>query len=266
MSQLFTFDFTGWTDVETTKEWCKENCKKWVFQLEECPTTLRLHCQGRVSLKEKTRESTLKKRCPPWLHVSATSNNNKDNEFYVTKVATRKGGPWTDRDIEVPWDVAEIRVMKPWQNSILELLQDKRNIRKIDIVIDTVGGIGKTTLVRFLGVYKMAMQIPFINDNKDLMRMVMDMPKMGAYTVDMPRALKKDKLIGIYSAIETVKGGYAYDDRYSFKYEYFAPPNVVVFTNQVPELKYYTADRWRLWYVDRETEELKVFVPPKDDD
>lgn len=251
MNAVCGYDFTAFCDtLDEIKELCKTLCKKWIFQQEKGEKTGKLHYQGRVSLKTKTRLLTLQKKSPNWIRWSITSNANVDNDFYVTKDETRVDGPWSDKDVEIyiPWDVRDI-TLRPWQASLFELMQDNRNVRKVDVIVDTVGNKGKTVFTRYCGVHGYAMQIPFINDNKDLMRLVMDMPKTGNYIIDMPRALKKDKLLGIYSAIETIKGGYAYDDRYTFKHEYFDPPNVIVFTNEIPEEGYFTFDRWRMWEI-----------------
>jgi len=60
----------------------------------------------------------------------------------------------------------------------------------------------------------------------------------------------------LWSAIETIKGGYAYDDRYSFKEKFFDPPRVIVYTNELnSETKsLLTPDRWRVWETDSKME------------
>lgn len=77
----------------------------------------------------------------------------------------------------------------------------------------------------------------------------MDMPKFGMYIIDLPRAVKKEHQREMWAALETVKGGYAYDDRFHFKYEWFDSPKIWVFTNQLPDLEYQSLDRWKLWTV-----------------
>ncbi len=65
----------------------------------------------------------------------------------------------------------------------------------------------------------------------------------------MPRAIDKEKLNSLYSAIETIKDGYAYDDRYSFKEKVFDCPCIWVFTNVIPESHFFTDDRWKFYTV-----------------
>jgi hypothetical protein len=95
--------------------------------------------------------------------------------------------------------------------------------RNVDVIVDREGGKGKSIVVRYLGVYGKAKKIPFANDFKDVMRMVMDMPTHECYFIDIPMAIGKERLYQLYGAIEEIKGGYAYDDRYSFKDKYFDP-------------------------------------------
>lgn len=83
-----------------------------------------------------------------------------------------------------------------------------------------------------------------------MMRMVMDTKKMRIYIIDLPRAMKKEHLFQFFSGIETLKDGYAYDDRYKFKEEYFDSPNIWVFMNIIPEESYLSTDRWKIWRID----------------
>jgi hypothetical protein len=78
----------------------------------------------------------------------------------------------------------------------------------------------------------------------------------------MPRAIKKDRLYGFYSAIETIKDGYAYDDRYKFKEKVFDCPNIWIFSNILPNSKLLSSDRWRIWEVDNN----KVLIPYTEQD
>lgn len=224
----------------------KNNCKKWTFQLEVGESGYE-HWQGRFSLKVKQRLLSAKKPWPPEAHLSVTSSANHGNTFYVTKEETRVDGPWSDTDEEIfiPWDVQLMNELKPWQANINEFA-DIRELRRIHVIVNTEGNIGKTSLCRWLMVHGRGRALPFCNDYRDILRMVCDMPVSKLYLIDMPRAICKEKLFQFWSAIESIKGGYAYDDRYKFRDRIFDPPQVVVFTNSVPDLGLLSADRWDL--------------------
>lgn len=251
------------TDV--LKKFLKTRCKKWVFQKEQGEGGY-VHYQGRFSLIKRLREKpvidwlmTLKEKYPTIsFYVGRTVTANLKKEFYMTKEETRVEGPWRDTDEEVeeiplPKQLSEVVEKEDfkwyeWQQDVIESFQ-KFEPRKVNVIVDPIGNIGKSILKTYLGCKKIAMTIPLINDYKDLMRMVMDMPKVGGYIIDMPRAITKKNLKAVYAAIENVKDGYAFDDRYQFKYEYFNSPIVWVFTNAVPEIDLLSKDRWNLYKI-----------------
>lgn len=250
MSAVCCYDFTSFEDdVERVKNWCIKYCKKWCFQKEECPTSGRAHFQGRISLKVKKRINELNKDdCK--FHFTITSTENRNNNFYVTKEDTRIEGPWSNEDevVYIPRQIREITNLYSWQEHIINNAS-VWDTRTINVIVDTEGNIGKSTLVNYMRAHRLGRRIPPVNDFKDLMRMVMDMPTSNLYLIDMPRSMSKSGLLGLYSAIEEVKNGYAFDDRYHFKEKIFDCPNIWIFTNVVPDKNLLSLDRWNLWNI-----------------
>ncbi|AXQ65729.1 MAG: putative viral replication protein [Cressdnaviricota sp.] len=237
--------------------------KKYCFQLEQGDSGY-LHYQGRISLIKKRRLNELKKLIPELLqkiHLTPSSNNSREDEcFYTAKLDTRLEGPWKDTDpkpIYIPRQIREIVNLYPWQKDLIERTTEW-DTRNINIIYDNGGNIGKSTLTTYMGVHQLGRQLPYCNDYKDILRMVMDMPVAQTYLIDMPRAISKERLFQMYSAIETVKSGYAYDDRYHFKDKYFDCPNIWVFTNEIPDSNLLSIDRWRYWTIIEK--ELKVYT------
>jgi Putative viral replication protein len=247
------WDFTvgaEFTSQEALRALLKNHGKKWAFQLEEGSNSGYKHYQGRVSLQTKMRLKQVKVVFGiNEIHWSVTSNANRDNLFYVTKENTRIEGPWKDTDV-VEYIPRQIRgiTLKPWQQAIVESAKEW-DTRHINIIHDTQGNIGKTTIKTYVRAHGIGRFIPFVNDYKDMMRIIMDCPKMPLYIIDIPRAIQKDRLFQFYAGIETLKDGYAYDDRYHFKDELFDCPVIWVFTNVRPEQSMLSADRWRFWGV-----------------
>lgn len=243
---LAVWDFTLGTKFmrqEALVEWLQKNCKKWAFQQEKGEKTGYDHFQGRVSLIKKDRMPI---KPVPEISWSPTSLKNRDNEFYVLKENTRVDGPWTDRNMRyIPRQVRNIELW-PWQQQIAD--DTTFDTRHINLVIDKQGCKGKSTLATYLGSRNKARQIPIMESFKDIMRMVLCMPKSNLYLIDFPRALNKNGS-SFWGAIEKVKDGYAYDDRYAFKEEYFDCPNIWVFTNNVPDLDHMTRGRWKFWVI-----------------
>lgn len=255
-NQVRWYDFTIHQyeeDLQEIIKKLKKSCSEWKFQEERAPTTDKLHLQGRMKLTGKgLRLSTCVKRFPGW-HLSQTCNTNIDSWDYVIKSETRVRGPYSSLDVgisELPHNLRDLKdKFKSWQKSILEISKIY-NDRSINFVIDTIGGIGKTHFVNYCDLTKLAQSIPNLPSSKDTMRAVFDLEVRPIYFFDLPRALCKTKMNEFYTALETIKGGVCYDDRYTFRKKIFAPPNIWVFTNKFPEdLSLLSADRWVFWEV-----------------
>lgn len=270
-----TYDFTLFDDISTqnVRVTLKKIAKKYCFQLEKGSETNRNHFQGRLSLKLKKRQSELIKLLQSdWskFHISITSNENRDNHFYVCKDDTRIDGPFTDtNEIFIPLDIENVKQLRPWQDSLIKMLKTYEE-RTVDIIFDKNGNIGKTTLTRYMMLYEDAEMLPFCNDYKDIMRMAYDIGPKKVYLIDMPRAINKEKLFQFFAGIETLKSGYCYDDRYKFNRRLFNRPRICVFTNVEPDMSLLSKDMWKLWTVkDNQLIDYNITEPigiPEDSD
>lgn len=227
-------------------------CSRWVFQLERGDETGYLHYQGRCSLKAGRNQ----KDVASWLGCGfsqvSPEHETESNDFYLVKEETRVDGPWSDKDCKkapVPWDLKVITEWKPWQMSLFESFKEKDD-RIINVLIDEVGGIGKTKVFKKALYEGWIGMVPAIGDAKDIVQAVCSMGPKDAYVVDLPRCGESDQhMRSIYKAIEMVKNGVVLDYRYSFKQLIMGSPVIWVFTNLVPNMDHLSADRWRLWSV-----------------
>lgn len=254
----------------------KGYCKDGKFSLELGTESNYVHYQGRISLIKKMRLSELKKTFKDdeslkGIHFSVTSNavHKDDDMSYVTKDVTRLIGPWSlkDKDDEqfISKEIRELKELYSWQKKIIELskIHDSRHI---NLIIDPIiGNKGKSFLVEYMRCYGLACSIPYANDYDTLMRRVYCMETNTCYLFDIPRAINKDRLNQLYAALETIKGGEAHDDRYSFKAKYFEKPNIFVFTNTIPDFNCLSPDRWILWHIDDSLElaQYEIILPQK---
>lgn len=274
MKQLYCWDFTlhcnelyTKDDYMTVRAHISEIAKSGNFQLEEGEKTGKLHYQGRISLKKKRRKTEIIKLATDeflkGIHWTPTSNENKGNFDYVTKQHTRVQGPWDikEKNRYIPRQIREIKTLRPFQQQIVDNV-GVWNTRHINIVYDEKGCNGKSVLKGYLRAYGLGRPLPPINDYRDMLRMVCDVPTAKLYLVDMPRAIKKNKLGGFYAAIETIKDGYAYDDRYTFTEKFFDSPNIWIFTNTLPEFTLMSKDRWITWSITEDTHELVKWEEP----
>jgi len=235
--------------IENLKEWLDKYCDKWVFQ-EELSESKYEHYQGRIHLKVKERASTLLKKIPKGGDFKPTSNKNTKNDFYVMKEDTRVRGPWSNTDQPTPYDIQILidEGLYKWQQQVIDLATEKKNIRIINIIVDRKGGKGKSSLRRYLEWNNLAEGLPLVNDFIEMVQMAYSLPST-CYIIDMPRSLKKDKLAGIFGGIEYIKGGDYFDKRYTMRKRKSDPPNVIVFTNEYPNANYLSIDRWKIWRI-----------------
>ena len=229
-------------------------CKHWAFQLEEGEGGYR-HWQCRISLGVKKRLSEMKLWCKAncdGAHCSITSTTSKDNAFYVLKDETRVAGPWKSTDPKGLYTQRRFQgkiTFNPWQVDFLGAISQTPDDRTINVIVETFGNKGKSFISMYCHTFGIGRRIPGQREARDIMRMVMDMPKSTCYIMDMPRATSKLAQEAIYAALEEIKNGYAYDDRYAFKEAMFEPPHIWIFTNSVPKSDLVSRDRWVYWKI-----------------
>lgn len=263
-STCCVWDFTLWVErhgikreLSQMKSFLNTIAKKWTFQLELSGENKLEHYQGRFSLKVGTRrpqvEQLFEKEFEGGFHTNKTAKINMNNTFYVMKEDTRISGPWSDTDPQETYHPRHIRKVEgnwyPWQKSIIADCE-KIDDDIINVVIDINGLNGKTSLVHYIDIIGLGLVVPPLNDYKQLMEYCMSFTPRRAYLIDMPRAIGKDHLYQFFSAIETIKGGFMFNTRYSGKRIFFDRPIVWIFTNQVPDMSLLSKSRWRLWYID----------------
>lgn len=260
------YDFTSFdVNIEKAKISLKTHCKEWVFQKEIAPSTGTPHLQGRFSLKTKERLTGARKKFPGW-HLSPTLKENVGTNFYVTKEETRAEGPWSSQDAEptyIPRQIKEIKELRQWQKKVI-WSADKWDPRSINVIVDKKGNSGKSVLSMYCAVHKIGERIPFANDFRDMMRMVMNLPTSKMYIFDIPRALDKKALRQFFGGIEEIKSGMAFDDRYEFKRKFFDSPTIWVFTNAQPEADWLSNDRWKFWEITDEQDLKEINPKPMD--
>lgn len=241
--------------------------KKWVFQLEECPTTGKHHYQGRGSLHKKKRQpelcGLLNRTSLRGMDVRESSNNSTQLEvFYALKYDTCLEGPWMDTKWTKPAYIPrQFRGLEdrlfPWQQAILDS-RHTFNDRTVNIVYDPTGCKGKSTIARLAQLHHNCLRLPPVGDHKQLLEAACDilMAKEnrvpGLAFVDLPRTLTLDpKKFGPFMiAIEEIKAGVVCDMRNHYKEWWFDSPQVWVFCNHLPHLQHMSKDRYRFHTID----------------
>lgn len=260
-------------------------CKKFVFQLEQGEQTNYLHFQGRVSLIKPTLKMTLLSQiqkllscsiedAPQYLSPTVKGVHKTQNFNYVLKDSTKKEGPWTEKDFK-PDDLKPVQyIPKQYQGIVDKLYPYQKTIidsrlvfdaRIVNVIYDPTGNNGKSTIASLCELLYGGIDVPPINDYKELMQLVCDEcmhtqnRSPSPIMIDMPRGMDKFKLAGIYTAIEQIKKGKLFDTRNRYKKYWIDSPQIWVFTNEYPELHFLSADRWKIWKIS-ETKELVAYT------
>lgn len=274
--QLSTYDFTIWCDKITDdkpsgfdcsalQQLLHQLCKRWVFQIEETQDGIR-HYQGRFSLKKKAYMHVFLKRYPVFKcgHLTPTQRGTHTaRDFnYVMKADSRVAGPFSDESYSDPGDYTPQVInflkhdMYPWQNTIMDYAT-QYNEREIALIYDHVGDIGKSVFQEYLVSTKKAMPIPPYRNMDDILQFAFCQPNFPCYMIDMPRGMKKDKLGEFYSGLETLKNGFVHDKRYKSQYRYMPRPQVIVFTNTLPQFDLMSTDRWVIFEMTKDKALIK---------
>ena len=279
--QLHFYDFTiPEVSFDTPEELCIELnkwFKKWCFQLEEGEDSGYRHFQGRGSLIKRKRFTHLKnseqfKTAFKGIHISPTSSEVHDkggiSSFsYVMKADTKVGPTYNDTEWQEPppmtqqlqtfLTAVEGTGLYPYQTELEQKFQ-RTDDRHITYIVDLVGNVGKTMFCEWMEYRRLCCGIPTMLNMEDIMQAVMCLPKSKAYVIDMPRALKKEKLYAFYSGLEELKNGRVYDKRYNFKVARFNRPQIFVFSNNFPEFGVMSMDRWEVYTINSDKTMTKI--------
>ena len=238
--------------------WLNQNCKTWCFQGEEGDSGYK-HWQGRLSLIKKRMKhqllSLFKDIAAPNFLEPTVSKEYQRTAFYCLKADTRIEGPYKDSnhssdEVFIPQIYQNIQLYE-WQQQVIDS-KKKRNKRQINLIYDPYGNNGKSTLSAIAELYHGGIDLPPLNDFKELVALLcnicMDTNNRdpGLIFIDMPRAMKKDLLFGMYSAIEQIKKCKLYDQRHHYKSWWIECPEIWVFSNILPDMNYLSADRWNI--------------------
>ena len=252
-----------YTDIEDFKKCWTGIIKHFAAQIEQGKGGYE-HWQFRIALIKKKRKNELMdlilhtgEKVPNYLEPTTTGEAGKKmgDAFYQLKNDSRIAGPWTDKDVE-KYIPRHLRNITPyaWQREVLES-GEVFDDRIVNCIIDPKGCHGKSTLTRYAMLNYKAIKLPNHNDPVKLTQSTCNMLSARKERhpthvfVDLPRAMCKEKLHGLYIAIEEIKGGYVCDERNHFDEWWYDPPSIWVFSNTAPDTSLLTRDRWRLWEI-----------------
>ena len=226
-----------------------DNCSQWAYQIEEAPTTGKLHLQGAIYFKNSRWYDSLTKifrgahieRARKWHAI----------KNYCQKNPSRVEGPWInllskDELPPVPDPLEGIKLYK-WQTEMISLLESDRDDRSIFWVFDKTGNMGKTVFCKSLCINN-SNYLYLSGKAKDMKYAVSCFMKEKkeypwAVLFDFPRS--SDGFIS-YQGIEEIKNGIFFSSKYESTQCIFPNPHVICFANFYPDKEMLSKDRWQI--------------------
>lgn len=211
-----------------------DNCKRFVFQLEEAPTTGYKHYQCCFSLKERKRFAGVK-------DLFGTINPHIDRVqdpikcwSYCQKVESRVDGPWTQSN--APVDL--IINLRTWQKELESDIKKKADDRTIIWYYDKEGGSGKTKMAKYLAVRYEALVLTNCKGADAFFAWNPVKHKIVVFNLTRSNEGHIN-----YSAMESLKDGLVFSGKYESGTKVGNSPHVIVFANFEPEQGKFSDDR-----------------------
>lgn len=243
VNQIWIYSITIWGDIDdqpSIEKYFRVISKKYMYQLEECPSTGTRHFQCYINLKKKQYCHKVKQMFNSMgfsgACVKPASDEGKEIlKSYCMKEDTRIEGPWADKPIYRGQDL--IRELRPWQKKVVDMLQETPHPRDIWWYYDKKGGYGKTCLAKYM-CYHYPKEVCYLTAGKgsDLLNLVYKFQGCKMYILDIARTIPKHLVDELYFAIESVKNGFFINTKYETGRAMFARPHVIVYANSKPKL------------------------------
>lgn len=251
INQCYVFSVTIWDNIDAQPaidKYFQKIAKKYIYQLEQCPTTGTHHFQCYVSLKTKQYLGKVKKMFNSsgfsGADIQIASSCGKDRlKEYCMKKDSRLDGPWADKPIYLGKDL--ITSLRPWQQSIINLTLTRPHPRKIHWFYDAIGGSGKSSIVKYMYFHLKIVTLS-IGKASDLLNLVYKNQGKTCYCFDISRTVQTGAMTEIYQALESVKNGYFVNTKYDTGVACFEIPHVIVFSNHLPKMSALSIDRWNI--------------------
>lgn len=216
---------------------------KYVFQLEQGEATKVPHFQMLLNF-ENARSFNSMKKLFPTAHIEK-AKCLKQAVKYCQKMDTRIDGPWISGFPN--FNVNVITDLREWQWKFLSEVYARNNDRRVFWIFDEKGGSGKTALAKWLVCRKDALYVSGkAADIKYALSEHLEEKEIKMVIFDYPRSQKE---YISYGAIEEVKNGLFFSNKYESKMSIFNPPIVIIFANFLPDVSQLSLDRWQRYHL-----------------
>lgn len=205
------------------------------------------HLQGYIEFKKRMRPSEL-----GWnktIHWEKAKGRRDQNVEYIKKEG---GNVYLNGELLETPTVIKRESLWIWQLALLKILEEKPDEREIIWIYEETGGTGKTAFMKYCFANMRA--IPVSGKGSDIKFAIYNYGiKKSCYPrvifVDLPRSFDTSYLS--YTALEEVKNGCFFVNKYESDAILIPTPHVVIFANEFPDVSKLSKDRWVINLIDK---------------
>ena len=177
-------------------------------------------------------------------HWEPAKGDATENYNYCTKEDTRVLGPFYKGFAAIP--ILPIVEFRDWQRKVWALYNTAPDDRSIYWFYDVHGGVGKTAMAKYLCIKG---QCVYVNGKASDVKYAVCKTREAGIDVKcviwgIPRQ-SQDYVS--YAAIEEVKDGLFFSNKYESGTVVMNSPHIFVFCNFYPEVTKLSQDRWRIF-------------------
>lgn len=230
-------------DICGAVEHFKKYFDKYIFQVEACSTSGRLHLQGYVANKIRKESTTLKNEFPG-IHLEKP-RSKQDCIDYCSKIDTRIGDTYV-KGYSIPYtgkDLPTMDTLYLWQKKILKIINEPADTRKIYWFYSKEGNLGKSKFCKYLSHHYNYMVFE-TGKKGDIINGIFNADITDVILFDFPRCTKISKID--YGILESFKNGCIFNTKFETGKKLFNPPHIFVFANEEPDKFKMSLDRWEI--------------------
>ena len=229
------------------------NSSAFLFSEEKGKSGETPHLQGYFELKTKKRFTGLLKDFDKLdvkgIHLEKAKGNRQANIDYITKEGGKCYGDLAPEVIYCEDPNPRLMFLK----ELMLNYNHGKGDRLIHVVVDRVGGLGKTEFARW-ACLNMEGCIMSGGKSADMKNQIIEYKKTNGRTpkfiiLDIPRQ-NLDYIS--YQGIEDVKNMLFYSGKYEGGMVVGNKPFVLMLMNECPQLELLSADRWKIYKIDNE--------------
>lgn len=241
--------------------------RKGCFQ-QEMGKKGRKHYQGNVVFKKPISMTSLRNAIKSICRENYASGcltlqpcvSVNDSMIYCMKEETRVPGTtrWLyPKNTYLGQDLFSYDSYRPWQKRLSDMIVGvKPHERDIYLIVDPIGGSGKSTFAKGLSYRHNAEVIPLGLTSAQMKSAIVGEGEKEIYILDLPRNNKS--YVEIFDTIEEIKRGFVLSCFHGkLKKLYMNRPHVVCFANEMPDLTLLSMDMWKVYSVSALTHDLE---------